>query len=150
MIKIRVATKQDLIPWAAMRAELWKSASAEEHLAELKEFFGQETFQGWVGVEGEDFVGFTEASIRPYANGCETRPVAFLEGIWVHPNFREKGVGRKFVHEVEVWARSKGLKELGSDAELANLVSQSCHRKWGFVETERVVYYRKKLGERTL
>jgi aminoglycoside 6'-N-acetyltransferase I len=79
------------------------------------------------------------------ANGCNSKPVVFFEGAWVNEQYRKSGVGRKFVQAVEDWARSLGIHEVGSDAELQNTLSHICHEKWGFEETERVIYYRKNL-----
>jgi len=142
---VRPAESRDLDGWAEMRAELWPISTKLEHLAELEEFFNLASFRGWVALFQDRYVGFAEAYIRPFANGCDSRPVVFLEGIWVSPDCRKSGVGRSLVKAVADWALSKGIYELGSDAELTNTLSQACHLKWGFEETERVVYYRKKL-----
>lgn len=128
-----------------MRAELWPCSSRQEHLAELEEGSKSTSFRGWVALSDDRCIGFAEAYIRPFANGCDSRPVVFLEGIWVCPDFRRVGVGRALVESVAEWARAQGIYELGSDAELTNTLSQTCHLKWGFEETERVVYYRMKL-----
>lgn len=106
--------------------------------------------QAWASFVAEDtdlgaLVGFMELSQRPFANGCDTSPVAFLEGIWVQEAYRHQGVGRRLVQAAETWARQRGLKELGSDADIANTLSHRAHEGWGFEETERVVYFRKRL-----
>jgi len=91
-------------------------------------------------------VGFAEASIRrDYVNGCETSPVAFVEGLYVTPHHRHGGVARALVAAVERWAKAQGLRELASDAMLDNEQSHAMHRALGFSETERVVYFRKAL-----
>ena len=84
-------------------------------------------------------------SLRPYANGCDGRPVAFLEAIWVAPEARRTGVGRALVDHLGAVARGAGLDELGSDALIDNHVSHAAHRAWGFDETERVVCFRRAL-----
>lgn len=43
------------------------------------------------------------------------------------------------------WARACGCRELASDALLENQASHAAHRALGFVETERVVFFRKPL-----
>ena len=146
MVSVRSAIQTDLQSWAKMRSKLWPSATEQEHLSELKESFSQNVFQGWIAIEGDRYIGFAEASIRSYANGCDSKPVVFFEGVWVDEAHRKSGVGRRFVKAVEDWARSKGIYEVGSDAELENNQSHICHDKWGFEETERVIYYRKKLS----
>jgi aminoglycoside 6'-N-acetyltransferase I len=97
--------------------------------------------------ESGGLCGFAEVSTRPYADGCRTSPVAFLEGWYVDPDFRGQGVGRALVGAVEAWARERGLQELASDALLDNEVSQKAHERLGFVEVERAVRYRKPVAD---
>ena len=90
--------------------------------------------------------GFAEAAARPYADGCRTSPVAFLEGWYVDPDSRGTGLGRLLVGAVETWARERGLRELASDALLDNAQSQKAHERLGFLEVERAVRYWKQIG----
>lgn len=100
----------------------------------------------WIAIdETGQSIGFIEATVRPYANGCETRPVAFLEGIWVAERYRGKRVARSLVEVAEKWALAQGLSEIASDAEISNEASIRAHLAWGFKERERVVYFRKVL-----
>ncbi len=88
--------------------------------------------------------GFVEASQRvDYVNGTNTSPVAFLEGLYVEPFARRKGVARSLVAEVEHWAATQGCSELASDSPIGNAVAHATHRALGFEETERVVYFRR-------
>ncbi len=145
MIEVRAADEVDFGAWAQMRAELWPTSTPEEHLAELIELSRRKTFQGWVAIDKDRCIGFAEASVRDFANGCDSQPVIFIEGIWVDEIYRKSGVGRQFVDGIENWARFKGVFEIGSDSAFTNSLSHVCHQKWGFEETERVVYFRKKL-----
>jgi aminoglycoside 6'-N-acetyltransferase I len=87
-------------------------------------------------------VGLAEASARiDYVNGTSTSPVVFLEGLYVLPAYRRRGVARALVGDVHRWARSRGLTELASDSPLDNTVAHAVHRALGFAETERVVYF---------
>jgi len=140
---IKQATLADRKPWAAMRFELWPDAGVDEHAADLAKWLKRRRFRAWIAREGGLPVGFAEAYVRDFANGCDGRPVAFLEGIWVKKAFRRQGIGKELVKRVEQWARAQGLKELGSDAYLRDRRSHRSHRAWGFSETERVVYFRK-------
>jgi aminoglycoside 6'-N-acetyltransferase I len=86
--------------------------------------------------------GFAEVGARPYADGCATSPVAYLEGWYVDPDVRRVGVGAALVRAAVSWARSLGFGELASDALLENLGSQRAHEALGFSEVERSVKYR--------
>ncbi len=134
--------------WLQLRQLLWSDASEAEHLEEMESFLSQpEKYAQFVlRDEHGQALGFIEASIRTdYVNGTETSPVAFLEGIYVRPRARRKGVACRLVQAVEHWARSNGISELASDALTRNRTSHAVHKSLGFVETERVVYFCKHL-----
>jgi aminoglycoside 6'-N-acetyltransferase I len=128
-----------------MRCALWPTHSARAHQRELQEFFGKRGFVCLIAWDGERAIGFAEVSTRGYVDGCESRPVPFLEGLWVEARQRRKGVGRALVQAACNWARERGFLELGSNALLTNTRSHDAHRAYGFRETERVVYFRKRL-----
>lgn len=146
---IRIATQLDLQSWVALRARLWSDTSLDQHRSEAREMLAKSPAGGIVFLDVGDRGGlraFAEAALRhDHVNGCETSPVAFLEGIFVCPNFQGSGIGRDLLSSVQSWARERGCSELASDAHIANVASQAFHRASGFEETDRVVYYRKLL-----
>ncbi len=142
-LQIRLATAADKPVWLAMRQQLWPDESGLD--VGLDELLQRDTYRVWIAFEGSLAIGFAEAGLRAYANGCDSQPVPFLEGIWVAEAQRQSGIGRALVRTVEDWAKSLGILELGSDTWLRDLRSQTVHEKWGFEETERIVYFRKKL-----
>ena len=71
--------------------------------------------------------------------------MAYLEGWWVDLELRRRGLGAALIRAGEEWARSRGLKELASDVELVNEVSQRAHDRLGFEEVGRSVLYRKTI-----
>src|SRR5262249_12735754 len=91
-------------------------------------------------------VGFAELSIRAYAEGCSTDRVAFLEGWYVAPEARRRGVGRALIAAAEEWGRAQGCTEFASDAEADNRESAEAHRALGFSEVGLVRCFRKALG----
>lgn len=145
---IRLAGREDLEAWAALRHELWPELEVRQHRTEAEAALrAPQTLVAFLcrDTDGKP-VGLAEASVRSdYVNGCETTPVAFLEGIIVAAASRRRGVAALLVAAVEDWARSKGLTELASDADLANIASHQMHAALGFEETERVVYFRRSL-----
>lgn len=136
----------DRAAWAEMRHSLWPDDAAQAHTEAIDEMLKSNEYWGFAAetLDG-DLVGFAEVAIRKYANGCDTRPVAFLEGIWVKPEVRRRGIGALLVGHAEAFLGSNGFRELGSDTEISNSASQEAHLAWGFSETERVVYFRKIL-----
>jgi aminoglycoside 6'-N-acetyltransferase I len=90
--------------------------------------------------------GFVEIGERTNADGCETSPVAYVEGWYVDADMRRQRIGARLIEAAESFARSRGYRELASDTEWHNVISQQAHRGLGFQELERVVLYRKVLG----
>ena len=143
---IETCSDSDLPQWVALRIALWPDEDAVQITREAPTLLTQPDMLVVVAREGETVIGFTEAAIRrDYVNGCETSPVAFVEGIYVSPGQRRRGVARAMIAAVEDWARRQGLSELAADALLDNAQSHAMHNALGFGETERVVYFRKSL-----
>ena len=144
---IREARAADRAAWAAMRAALWPEEDAEAHARGIDTLLARGDAWCFIAEElSTGAVGFAEVAIRPYANGCDSQPVAFLEGIWVAAPARRRGIGAQLIAHIESFLLARGFRELGSDTPLDNLLSQDAHRRWGFAETERVVYFRKGFG----
>ena len=134
--------------WLALRDGLWPQPR-DLQLGEMAAIAAEPRRYAAFVAYGHDRepVGFAEAALRTdYVNGAQSSPVAFLEGLYVAPRARRRGVGRALVGEVCRWARALGCREVASDALLGNEASQAVHRALGFAETERVVFYRMPLG----
>jgi aminoglycoside 6'-N-acetyltransferase I len=134
--------------WLSLRRALWPEGSDAEHLAEMAEFLAlPQRFAQFVAYDAAgQALGFIEASIRgDYVNGTQSSPVAFLEGIYVLPAHRRSGVARSLFEAVAAWALAQGVQEIASDAAIDNTLSHQVHQALGFVETERVVYFRQAL-----
>jgi aminoglycoside 6'-N-acetyltransferase I len=146
--RVRPATAADAAQWLRMRTALWPDGSADEHASEIAQWLAGPDTVALVAAStgGDGLVGLAELSLRPYADGCEDSPVAYLEGWWVDPAVRGHGVGRALVEAAADWARARGGTELASDAELDNLDSQRAHAALGFAETGRAVLYVRHLG----
>ncbi len=89
--------------------------------------------------------GFVEIGSRSYAEGCESVPVAYLEGWYVDPDVRRTGLGATLLKAAEAWALRHGYSEIGSDTELENDVSLQAHISLGFEEVERLICFKKRL-----
>jgi aminoglycoside 6'-N-acetyltransferase I len=92
--------------------------------------------------------GFLEASIRLNAEGCRPGRIGCIEGWYVEPRRRGKGVGAALVAEAEAWAASNGCKEMASDALISNDAGIAAHQRLGSEEVERLVHFRKELRAR--
>lgn len=152
---IRPLTKQDRAEWLRMRHLLWPdeieiAECADEIYAGrsmVKQVFVHDRGEGRTngGAGGPALGGFIEIGERAYAEGCDTSPVAFIEGWYVDADLRRSGVGAKLVEAGEVWARAHGYREMGSDLLIDNHVSLKAHLALGYREVERLVALAKKL-----
>ncbi|HVQ03001.1 MAG TPA: aminoglycoside 6'-N-acetyltransferase [Burkholderiaceae bacterium] len=134
--------------WLELRLALWPDATADEHRGYMAISLAQPEryLQLMMYDERRQPLGFIEGSIRSdYVNGTGSSPVGFIEGVYVVPSRRRKGVARQLYAAIADWAKARGCRELASDALVDNEVSQRAHRALGFRETERVVYFTKAL-----
>jgi aminoglycoside 6'-N-acetyltransferase I len=143
---IRNPQDGDRAEWQRMRKALWKDCADADQEREIDEILRDQTDSVFLVENPEGgLCGFLEASIRPWADGCDTRPVGYIEGWFVDPPLRRRGVGRALVAAAEAWARGQGCRQMASDAELWNTVSHQAHGALGYKETERVVRFKKDL-----
>ena len=134
--------------WLELRLALWPDATADDHRGYMAISLAQPEryLQLMLYDERRQPLGFIEGSIRSdYVNGTGSSPVGFIEGVYVVPSRRRKGVARQLYAAIADWAKARGCRELASDALVDNEVSQRAHRALGFRETERVVYFTKAL-----
>ncbi len=92
-----------------MRCSLWPDGSEAEHGREIDRYFqGRFPRSPWHVLIAKDpdgrALGFAELSVRPYAEGCTSSQVAYLEGWFVEPGSRGRGVGQSLITAAEDWA----------------------------------------------
>ena len=132
MICILPADQQ--LPQAAeLACQLWPSHSREELHATLQDAIS-DGGAVLLALEGERPVGFAQCAMRR----------DYLEGIFVLPEHRRRGIARRLVDACQSWAQLQGCKEFASDCELDNLESQRFHQACGFTEVNRIVCFLKK------
>ena len=147
-MRVRPVTRDDAAAWLAMREALWPEEGEKSHPAEIARFLAGELkrlLAVLVAEEGGKLLGFAEVNIRPYADGCKTERVGFLEGWYVVPEARRRGIGRALVAAAEDWARAQGCIEFASDTLADNNVSTAAHHALGFEEVEVIRCFRKDL-----
>lgn len=148
---IRPATPRDSDAWLRLRHALWPDDSEADHRAEIDRFFRGELREPLAVLLAEDgsghVLGLAELSIRSIAEGCTSDRIAYLEGWFVEPEARRRGVGRALVAAAEQWGRDQGCTEFASDTQLDNLISTAAHHALGFIEVESIRCFRKVLGD---
>ncbi len=149
MITVRPAKPSDAAAWLQLRHALWPKHPEAEHRKEIKRFFAGDLREPLAVLLAENgagrAVGLAELSIRAYAEGCRSDRVAYLEGWFVVPNARGRGIGRALITAAEEWGRSQSCREFASDAQPDNEVSAAVHRALGFAEVGLIRCFRKDL-----
>jgi aminoglycoside 6'-N-acetyltransferase I len=151
-MSVRQATLDDLAGLAKLRAKLWPDAPAGELREEAEAMLAGRSPSGlpeavFLAEEEGQVVGFIEVGLRSHADGCDPhQPVGFLEGWYVEPDQRRRGLGRSLVEAAEAWSRAQGCREMASDTWIDHQDSQRAHAALGFEVVDRCVHFRKPLA----
>jgi aminoglycoside 6'-N-acetyltransferase I len=138
---IRTAGLSDIPLVAQLQLMLWPEHTPEEMKLEMHKVLDSPA-EGVVFIAfiHENPAGFAECRLRrDYVEGTRTSPVGYLEGIFVHPDYRRQGIALQLFQHCEKWAKDKGCFEFASDCEVINNESIAFHSKAGFNEINRIV-----------
>ena len=134
--------------WRRMREEVYRGLDATFHEKEMALIFSSAEAACFLGMtESGEPVAMLEVSLRNFVDGCLGGPVGYIEGIHVAPHLRNGGYSRELVRFAAKWFRAKGCRDMAADAELENLAAQEFLTRAGFVETFRIVEFKKTLQE---
>jgi len=143
---IRRATPEDKPEWLRMRHGLWPEAPLGYLSLDLDDLLNDSEAGIFVASDTQgQLIGFIEAGLRDYGEGCDTSPVGYIEAWYVDPHVRGQKLGRELVQTAEHFAREKGCTEMASDTWLENEGSITAHKKLGYYEVERLVHFVKRL-----
>ena len=129
--------------WAALCAALWPDHCAESWVQRRAE--GEHPFE-YLCCCGQEAVAFISLSLRrDHVEGTHSSPVGYVEGIYVKPGHRGRGIAKELVDHAKGWARQRGCTELASDCEIGNAGSRAFHNGVGFREANTIVCFAMKL-----
>lgn len=130
----------------SMALDLWPKNEYMHLRDEFERFEGDEKQMVFLSILEDLPVGFIHVALRAdYVEGADSSPVGYVEGIYVLPEFRKKGMSKKLLHEAEEWSKSKGCVQIASDIEDENVVSYAFHVGVGFKEVNRVICFIKNI-----
>ena len=102
----------------------------------LERLLGDERLGGvWLIRSGASAVGYVVLTLG-YSLEFRGRD-AFLDELYLRPEARGRGAGRKALEFVEGVCRSLGVRALHLEVERANTGAQALYRKSGFVDHDR-------------
>lgn len=138
--------------WVDMAHALWPYCKKKELRKEIGEQLDSDSFQNYLARSPKGaYIGFIQISVRSdHVEGSSTSPLAYIEGIYVKPKHRKKGIARALVREAEKWAQEQGFTEIGSDTEIDNKKSRKFHKRVGFKTAGVNVHFIKKITIATL
>lgn len=146
MIKISEAQQTDIPAIVQMAKILYREHDTQMLEQEFNEILTSKKDAAFVAKKNEKSIGFIHMALRfEFVEGAKDSPVAYMEGIYVIPEFRQKQAAHKLVEAGIDWAKSKGCTQIASDAEQNNIVSHMFHQRTGFKEVNRLVCYVKDL-----
>lgn len=151
-MRVRLALPSDVDAVARQFFALWPEGTLDEHRDDAEAIVAgraPSTLPLVIFVAEIDgaIVGCVEVGLRSHADGCDgRRPVGFVEGWFVEPTHRNRGVGSALLVAAEDWARDRGCTEMASDTWLDNEPSQRAHEALGYEVVDRCVHYKKTLA----
>ena len=126
-----------------MRKDLYRTLDDAYHDKEMKLFVNNKDWHCHLVMdEHDELIGLVELSSRNIVDGCLSSPVAYLEGLYLKPEYRQQGLGKEVLKHIMAWCASQGYSELATDTELENINAQGFYKATGFQETYRIVEFR--------
>ncbi|MCX6093657.1 MAG: GNAT family N-acetyltransferase [Candidatus Bipolaricaulota bacterium] len=144
-VVIRPIATGDRNEWRRLRLALWPRQRREESEREMDTMLTTpRTARAFVAeLASATLCGMVEVSLRTQAEGCTTSPVGYVEGLYVDPSWRRRGLGRRLVETAEAWAR--GCTKIASDTTSEYPDSAAVHRALSYRVTGSTLNFRKEL-----
>lgn len=148
MLSIRQAGEADIDLTTEFFMRLWPEHEYGELRQEIAGIIGKENAAIYLAYFNRRPAGAAQCSIRrDYVEGTSGGPVGYLEGIYVLPDYRRKGIAGSLLRCCENWAKARGCKEFASDCALDNEESYRFHIGVGFAEAARIICFAKELRD---
>lgn len=146
-LAVRPVAAGDHARWLAMRQALFDDLDDAYHTAEMALYASASDKTCLLAEAGGQCVAFAELSLRNVVDGCLSSPVGYVEGIFVVPEARGRGVSRALMAHAVAWFKEHGCSEMATDTLAGDTAAQEFHRRMGFAETYRIVQFRQPLDD---
>lgn len=142
------AEEHHLDELAKLAMALWPENNEDELKEEYRDMLNSCRHRIVLAQADGTYVAFIHVSLRyDYVEGADSSPVGYVEGIYVRPEYRRRGIARKLIEHGEQWALSMGCSQFASDIEHDNTESYEFHVKAGFREAGRMIAFIKDLKQ---
>jgi aminoglycoside 6'-N-acetyltransferase I len=115
---MKAVRPSDAVAWAKLRTALWP-AGAADHPREIARFFVGTIDEPNAAFIVESSAGkpiaILELSIRKDVPGLEGKRAGYVEGLYVIPELRHRGIARELLHTSLNWARENQCVAFASD-----------------------------------
>jgi aminoglycoside 6'-N-acetyltransferase I len=114
---IRPIEPSDARTWETMRRDMWPE-HPESHALEIAAFFEgtlAEPQAVFVAQEGQTILAVAELSIRNDIGDLCGKRVGYVEGLYIAPLFRGRGIVRQLLRASKQWAQQNGCDAFASD-----------------------------------
>jgi len=140
-------TKQDIGAWIYLAMRLWPDEDPQDFTREFDKYSSSDNAISFISKneKGKVIALIALTTRKEFVEGAYVYPVGYVEGLYVQEDYRNMGIAKKLISAATRWAKSKGCRQLASDAELVNEESQAFHKKEEFEETNRLVCYIKHI-----
>ena len=133
--------------WLRMRRTLYAGVDGALHEEEMTSITISNDLCCFIAQDSEQkVIGFVELSLRNIVDGVAGGPVGYIEGLYLEPEFRNKGYGGMLISKAIAWFKDKGCKHMGTDAEIENKGAQKYYEKLGFERKWTIVQYLKDIS----
>ena len=88
----------------------------------------------FVATVGDCMVGFVSGELRAGSPTFLPKTWASVDDVFVHPDYRNGGIGRALIASVEGWARQKGANGVSLQVAAANTRGRKFYEDLGFRE----------------
>ncbi|TCJ15124.1 GNAT family N-acetyltransferase [Rubrobacter taiwanensis] len=116
--------------------EIYTPTPNAEHMMRrfLRELASSRETCFFVATAGDKVIGFLTGELRGSTPAFVPRTWATVEDVFVHPDWRSRGVGRALVRRCFEWARSTGADGMALQVAAANKRARNFYARLGFRE----------------
>ncbi|MBC8589427.1 aminoglycoside 6'-N-acetyltransferase [Paratissierella segnis] len=146
MINIVRASDENIDELSQMALDLWPENDLDDLKRDFEYILGHLSDKVFLAKVDDEYIGFIHMSIRKdYVEGSASSPVGYIEGLFVKPEYRRKGVGSELYNAGVDWVKKKGCSEIGTDCTIRNNVSFEFLIDMGFEETNKMICFIKDI-----